>query len=94
MNNRVSEISIYPLIDPDVEGDVELRRIVGIEWKIMRPARDSQLVERNGHPEVEEEYMAYLINEELHAMIHGAEDRNVNHTLRLVFLPQTPLGSH
>jgi hypothetical protein len=40
--------------DPDVEGEVELQGIVGIEWKVMRPARDSkyivvtQLVERNG----------------------------------------------
>jgi hypothetical protein len=74
--------------DPDVEGEVELRRIVGIEWKVMRPARDSQynvvtqLVERNGvAAEDDDGFIAYLINEELHAMIRGAGVRNNNHVL-------------
>jgi hypothetical protein len=74
--------------DPDVEGEVELRRIVGIEWKVMRPARNSQynvvtqLVERNGvAAEDDDGFIAYLINEELHAMIRGAGVRNNNHVL-------------
>lgn len=80
----------YSLIyfkDPEVEGGVEVRRVVDVEWKIMRPARDSQynlvtqLVERDGIIDHDDELIGYIINDELHDMIRGADSHNKNYVL-------------
>ena len=39
------------------------------------------LPQKNGVAEGEEYYVSYLINDELHDMIRGAELRNVNYVL-------------
>ena len=58
--------------DPDVDGDVEVRRVIDVEWKVMRPARDSQynvvtqLVERNDVQEQEDDYEGYIVIPHFH----------------------------
>ena len=44
-----------------MDGNVEVRRVVDVEWKVLRPVRESQynamtqLVERNGVQEQDDE---------------------------------------